>query len=63
MSQITYSFVKSDRLFSPQFYKSYMSMYGYLEVFQTPVDFEIKRVNCTQNILNNACKYIEKSIN
>ena len=32
----------------PQFCKSDMSKYGYLEVFQTcPFDFEITRVNCS----------------
>ena len=33
-------------LFFPQFYKSDMPKYGYLEVLQSPLDYEIKRVDC-----------------
>ena len=33
-------------LFFPQFCKSDMSKYGYLEVFQSPLEFEITRVDC-----------------
>ena len=47
-SQITY-FIREIWIFDffPQFYKSDMSKYGYLEVFQeSPFDFEITRVDC-----------------
>ena len=46
--QITESFVKCgcSIYFFPQFCKSDMSRYGYLEVFQSPLDFEITRVDC-----------------
>ena len=33
-------------LFFPQFCKSDMPKYGYLEVLQSPLDFAIKRVDC-----------------
>ena len=33
-------------LFFPQFCKSDMSKYGYLEVFEGPLDFKITRVYC-----------------
>ena len=48
-SQITYSFVKCGCSinFFPQFCKSDMSRYGYLEVSQSALDFKITRVNCT----------------
>ena len=38
--------VVRNELFFPQFYKSDMSRYGYLEVFQSPLEFEITRVDC-----------------
>ena len=38
--------------FFPQICKSDMSRYGYLEVFHSPVDFEITRVDCTWTLKN-----------
>ena len=34
-------------LFFPQFCKSDMPRYGYLEVFQSPLEFEITKVDCS----------------
>ena len=34
------------RIIFSQFCKSYMSRYGYLEVFNSPLEFEITSVNC-----------------
>ena len=39
-------------LFFPQFCKSDISRYGYLKVFQSPLDVEITRVDCTSFISN-----------
>ena len=39
------------KLFFSQFCKSDMSRYGYLEVFQSPLEFEIKIVDCIMNFL------------
>ena len=52
MSQITYSFVKCGRLiyFFPHFRNTDMSRYGYLEVFQSLLEFEITRVDCMSKI-------------
>ena len=36
----------------PQFCTSDMSKYGYLEVFQSPFDFEITRVDCICRMWN-----------
>ena len=50
-SQMTYSFVKCGcSTFFPHFCKSDMSRYGYLEVFLNPLDFEITRIDCINNI-------------
>ena len=38
-------------LFFPQFWKSDVSRYGYLEVFQSPLEFEITRVDCSKTAL------------
>ena len=40
----------------PQFHKSDMSKYGYLEVFRSPLEFEITRVDCILNGLSNIFK-------
>ena len=47
-SQITYSFIKCGCSIYciRQFRKTDMSNNGYLEVFQSPLDFEITRVDC-----------------
>ena len=47
-SQTAYSFCEIWLLglFFPQFCKSYVSSCGYLEVFQSPLGFEITRVDC-----------------
>ena len=39
-------------LFIPKFCKSDMSRYGYLEVFQSPMDFEITKVDSIVFLLN-----------
>ena len=56
-SQITYSFVKcgcSIYCF-PQFCKSDMSRYAYRKLFQSPMDFEIMRVDCIYTMQKQGC--------
>ena len=56
-SQITYSFVKcgcSIYCF-PQFCKSDMSRYAYRKLFQSPIDFEIMRVDCIYTMRKQGC--------
>ena len=41
------------RLFFPQVCKSDMARYGYLEVFHSPLDFEITRVDCNFVVMSS----------
>ena len=46
-SQIVYSFVKcACSIYFPQFFKSGVLRYGYIEEFLSPLDFEMTRVDC-----------------
>ena len=42
----------------PQFHKSDMSKYGYLEVFHSPLNFEITRVDCISFRIKHPAKQI-----